>query len=87
MRSTSWQQRPFRRQRYSKRLLAALARRLPDNLARRLEGQHSAAAASLLERLDETLTVMRLGLPDTLERVLSSANLIENLFSRVGEIA
>ena len=32
------------------------------------------------------LTVMRLGLPDSLERVLSSTNLIENLFSRVREI-
>jgi hypothetical protein len=29
--------------------------------------------------LEETLTVMRLGLPDNLERVLSSTNLIENL--------
>jgi hypothetical protein len=29
---------------------------------------------------------MRLGLPDNLERVLSSTNMIENLFSRVREI-
>jgi putative transposase len=29
---------------------------------------------------------MRLGLPENLERVLSSTNLIENLFSRVREI-
>jgi hypothetical protein len=36
--------------------------------------------------LEETLTVMRLGLPDNLERVLSSTNLIENLFRRVREI-
>jgi putative transposase len=35
---------------------------------------------------EETLTVMRLGLPANLERVLSSTNLIENLFSRVREI-
>lgn len=62
------------------------ARRLVDNLARRLEHQHPGAAASLREGLDETLTVMRLGLPDSLERVLSSTNLIENLFSRVREI-
>jgi putative transposase len=48
--------------------------------------QHPGAAASLREGLDETLTVMRLGLPDNLERVLSSTNLIENLFSRVREI-
>ena len=62
------------------------ARRLLDNLARRLEHQHPGAAASLREGLEETLTVMRLGLPEPLERVLSSTNLIENLFSRVREI-
>ena len=65
---------------------AKRARRLLDNLARRLEDQHPGAAASLREGLDETLTVMRLGLPESLERVLSSTNLIENLFSRVREI-
>src|SRR6202158_3740698 len=54
---------------------AKRARRLIDNLARRLEHQHPGAAASL-----------RLGLPENLERVLSSTNLIENLFSRVREI-
>ena len=62
------------------------ARRLLDGLARRLEHQHPSAAASLREGLEETLTVMRLGLPEHLERVLSSTNLIENLFSRVREI-
>ncbi|MGH7986140.1 MAG: IS256 family transposase [Candidatus Binataceae bacterium] len=65
---------------------ARRARRLLENLARRLEHQHPGAAASLREGLDETLTVMRLGLPGNLERVLSSTNLIENLFSRVREI-
>src|SRR5271170_8037878 len=48
------------------------ARRLLENLARRLEHQHPGAAASLREGLEETLTVMRLGLPEPLERVLSS---------------
>ncbi len=66
---------------------AKRARRLLENLARRLESDHPGAAASLREGLDETLTVMRLGLPENLERVLSSTNLIENLFSRVREIA
>src|ERR1700736_771312 len=65
---------------------AGRARRLLDNLARRLEHQHPGAAASLREGLDETLTVMRLGLPENLEWALSSTNLIENLFSRVREI-
>jgi putative transposase len=45
-----------------------------------------AAAASLRDGLEETLTVMRQGLPEDLERVLSSTNLIQNLFSRVREI-
>ena len=62
------------------------ARRLLESLARRLEHQHPGAAAALREGLEETLTVMRLGLPENLERVLSSTNLIENLFGRVREI-
>jgi putative transposase len=63
------------------------ARRLLENLARRLESAHPGAAASLREGLEETLTVMRLDLPESLERVLSSTNLIENLFSRVRDTA
>jgi hypothetical protein len=64
---------------------AGLARRLLENLSQRLEHQHP-SAASLPEGLEETLTVMRLGLPENLERVLSPTNLIENLFSRVREM-
>jgi putative transposase len=63
------------------------ARRLLENLAHKLESAHPGAAASLREGLDETLTVMALHLSEGLERVLSSTNLIENLFSRVREIA
>jgi putative transposase len=63
------------------------ARQLLENLARSLERNHPSAAASLREGLDETLTVMRLDLPERLERVLSSTNLIENLFSRVREMS
>jgi putative transposase len=44
------------------------ARRLLENLARRLEHQHPGAAASLREGLEETLTVMRIGLPENLDR-------------------
>jgi hypothetical protein len=40
-------------------------------------------AASLREGLEETMTAMGLHLSEGLERVLSSTNLIENLFSRV----
>jgi putative transposase len=63
------------------------ARHLLQNLARRLAPEYPGAAGSLREGLDETLTVMRLNLPESLERVLSSTNLIENLFSRVRETA
>lgn len=50
-----------------------------ENLARRLRGDHPGAAASLEEGLDETLTVMAFGLPEWLERTLSTTNAIENL--------
>jgi transposase-like protein len=63
------------------------AGRLLENLADKLESAHPGAAASLREGLEETLTVMGLRLPESLARVLSSTNLIENLFSRVREIA
>ena len=63
------------------------ARQLLDHLARSLEREHPGAAASLREGLEETLTVMRLELPENLQRVLSSTNLIENLFRRVRETA
>jgi hypothetical protein len=57
------------------------------NLAWRLESEYLSAAALLLEELEETLTVMRLDLLESLERVISSTNLIKNLFSRVCEVA
>lgn len=66
---------------------AKRAARLLENLARRLEPDHPGAAASLREGLEETLTLTRLDLPESLERVLSSTNLIENLFSRVRDLA
>lgn len=49
------------------------ARRLLENLARRLEPAYPSAAASLREGLEETLTLMRLDLPESLERVLARA--------------
>ncbi|MGH7779782.1 MAG: transposase [Candidatus Binataceae bacterium] len=62
---------------------AKRARQLLENPARSLEHNHPDAAASLREGLEETLTVMRLELSESLERVLGSTNLIENLFSRM----
>jgi transposase-like protein len=51
--------------------------------ARWLDESWPNAAASLLEGLEETLTVQRLNLSPTLCRSLSSTNLIENCFSQV----
>ncbi len=47
-------------------------------IARNLEHRYPAAAASLLEGLDETLTVHRLGIPGLLRKTLSSTNAIES---------
>jgi putative transposase len=59
----------------------AQARRLLNNRERRLAKDHPGAAASLREGLDETLTVLRLGLPRALERTLATTNPIEDLNS------
>jgi len=48
-----------------------------------LETEHPSAAASLLEGLEETFTVSRLGLSAALRRGLSTTNLIENPHSGV----
>ena len=42
---------------------------------------HPGAAASLREGLDQTLTVLRLGVPPTLARTLRSTNCIESMIS------
>lgn len=50
-------------------------------LAGELDRTHPGAAASLREGLDETLTVLRLGVPPTLARTLRSTNCIESMIS------
>jgi putative transposase len=45
-----------------------------------------AAAASLREGMAETLTVLKLGLPPTLQRALSTTNTIENLLGTVRRV-
>lgn len=50
-------------------------------LAKELHRAHPGAAASLREGLDETLTVLRLGVAPTLARTLRSANCIESMIS------
>jgi transposase-like protein len=61
-----------------------LAKRRLDQLARWLDREgHTGAASSLREGLDETLTVLRLKLPEALRRLLVSTNAIENMMGSI----
>jgi putative transposase len=62
------------------------AERLVRNLARRLEGEAAGVAKSILEGLDEMLTVNRLGLPLELRRALACTNAIENMLGTVRRV-
>ena len=59
------------------------AERLLRNLARRLEHEEPGVSGSILEGLDEILTVIRLGLPPELRRSLACTNIIENALGTV----
>src|SRR5450759_1609910 len=65
---------------------AEKAERLLRNLARRLEQDAPGVAASILEGLDEILTVNRLGLPAKLRRSLACTNSIENMMGTVRRV-
>jgi putative transposase len=62
------------------------AERLVRNLAQRLDRERSGVAKSLLEGLDEMLTVNRLGLPPQLRRALACTNSIENMMGTVRRV-
>jgi transposase-like protein len=62
---------------------AARAQRLLENLARSLEPSHPGAAASLREGLEDTLTLLRLGVRGTLLESLRSTNAIESLNDKI----
>ena len=62
------------------------ARRLLVDLARRLEDQYPSAAESVREGLDETLTVLTLGISDRLRHSLATTNAIESLMSRIRHV-
>ena len=64
----------------------APARRLLQELARRLDDPYPSAAASVREGLDETLTVITLGLSDRLRQSLATTNAIESLISRTRHV-
>lgn len=59
------------------------AKKQLENLAHTLRKEYPSAAASLLEGLDETLTVLDFHLNESLTRTLSTTNPIENLNDRV----
>ncbi len=66
---------------------AAAARRQLTALATWLERNgHADAAASMREGLEETLTVLKLGLPPTLRRFFATTNCIENLIGTVRHV-
>lgn len=64
-----------------------LALRQLKNLATTLKRTQPSAAASLVEGLEETLTVKALGITGALARTLQSTNAIENLNSGVRRVA
>jgi transposase-like protein len=63
------------------------AEQLLRNLARRLEKDWRGVSASILEGLDEMLTVTRLGLPPELRRSLACTNIIENVMGTVRRVS
>lgn len=64
----------------------AKAKKALHAIVRRLQQIAPAAAASLVEGLEETLTVTRLQIPQKLRRGLATTNVVENAFSRVRTI-
>ena len=62
------------------------AERLIRNLARRLEHNAPGVSASILEGLNEILTVTRLGLPVELRRSLACTNIIENINGTIRQV-
>lgn len=58
-----------------------------ERLAKSLDEQHPGAAASLREGLDETLTVLSLGIGPTLRKSLATTNPIESTFSTVRRVS
>jgi len=63
------------------------AEKLIRNLAQRLEREAPGVSKSILEGLDEILTVTRLGLPTELRRSLACTNIIENVMGTVRRVS
>ena len=62
------------------------ARRLLQDLARRLDADHPSAAARVREGLDETLTVSGFGLSERLQRSRATTTAAESLLSRTRHV-
>ena len=62
------------------------AEKLIRNLARRLDQERPGVAASILEGLDEILTVVRLKLPMQLRRSLACTNIAENMMGTIRRV-
>lgn len=62
------------------------AERLLRNLARRLELEAPGVSRTILEGLDEILTVVRLGIPPELRRSLASTNIIESMNAVIRQV-
>lgn len=62
------------------------AEKLIRNLARRLHQQWPGVTASILEGLDEILTVIRLKLPKELHRSRACANIAENMMGTIRRV-
>ena len=62
------------------------ARRLLQDLARRVDVDYPSAAASIREGLDETLTVVEWQLSERLRRSLATTNAVESLLSRTRHV-
>jgi putative transposase len=65
---------------------AAKAEQLIRNLARRLEQMAPGVSATILEGMDELLTVVRLKLPLPLRRSLACTNIIENMMGSIRRV-
>jgi transposase-like protein len=63
------------------------ARQKLTQLANQLDDEHPGAAGSIREGLEETLTLIQLGVTGALHRTLCSTNPIENLIGRVKVVA
>ena len=60
--------------------------KLLRNLARRLEKEAPGVSGSILEGIDDILTVTRLDLPDDLRRSLARTNIIENMMGTIRRV-